>query len=92
MSEWSPQDWGTFLGVLVTTLTGLYLGVVRPLLVQFKELILALKANTESTDVSARAQASNATATVQNTEVTKAVAERLPASGPVTVNIEGDAT
>lgn len=86
MSEWSLQDWLTFIAASGAAALAFYTGVVRPTLAQIKELIVALKDNTASTDVSARAQTSNAAATAENTEATRVVAKALPAS-PVTVNV-----
>jgi hypothetical protein len=88
MSAWSPADWATFLGVLATTATGLYLGVVRPALIQLRELVEALRANTASTNVSAAAMTTTAAAVVDNTVATQQVAQALP---PVTVNVTTDA-
>ena len=84
MSDWTPQDYAIFLPLFATTLGGIYLTVVRPLLTQITELVAAIRANTVATDTSAKAQTSNAVATALNTEATKQVAEALPAS-PVTV-------
>lgn len=84
--DWTPQDWAIFLPLLATTLGGLYLTVVKPLLTQLKELVLALRQNTTATNTSADNLATTAAAVTENTVVTKAVADALP-NGPVTVNV-----
>lgn len=85
MSTWTVQDWVTFIGVASAALSGAYLTVVRPLLAQLKELIVALHENTGATNVSATALTTLKPVVEANTVATAAGTSDAPSS--MTVNV-----
>jgi uncharacterized membrane protein len=79
MSEWGVQDWVLFFGA-VGTMAVTVLGALIP-------LVRALKENTQATVTSANAMTTTAVAVEKNTVATEQVAQSLPPSSPVTVNV-----
>lgn len=80
MSQWSVQDWATFLGVAVPAAAAFYLKVIRPLLAQITELIDALRQNTAATDTSADALVTLAPVVEKNTTATQAASDASDAT------------
>jgi len=89
MTEWSLQDWLTFIAAAGAAALAFYTGVVRPTLAQIKDLIVALRENTTATDTSATALKDLEPAVTANTVVTRAVADATAPARHGTVNVSG---
>ena len=90
MSADELARWVAAGSALIAFLVALRMQVIEPLIRAMREsrepLVAALVANTEATDVSAKAMTTTAVAVDQNTVATNQVAAALPAS-PTTVNV-----